>query len=104
MADFTPPKLTAIDRLVIHGVGFVATARIHDDRLDLVVDRLRRAVAAMEDRPHTEKLRLAALGICETYRRRRVAGGSMDWAIACMDASAAAQAFHWQAFCMLDGA
>lgn len=106
MADGTQPlmpRLTPVERRVLHGVGFVAACRIHDDRLDLVVDGLRRDLAAMPSRPQTEALDLAAKSICAAFRRRNMSGGAADWCAANIDAARVTQHFHWAALCSLDG-
>ncbi|MGV8987799.1 MAG: hypothetical protein ACOH2H_16115 [Cypionkella sp.] len=99
----TTPRLTTNERLVVHGVAFVATSRIFDERLDTVVDQLRRAVGRMDAKAHTEALRLAGKFICEAYPRRSMRGGGPDWMIACMDAARISQNYHWAALCALDG-
>ena len=107
MADRAPPlmpRLTPVERRVLHAVGFVAACRIHDDRLDLVVDGLRRDLTAMQARPHTEALDLAAKGICASFKRRNMSGGAADWCAANIDAARVSQQFHWAALCSLDGA
>ena len=97
------PRLTPVERRVLHAVGFVAACRIHDDRLDLVIDGLRRDLADMALKPHTEPLQLAAKSICAAFRRRTMSGGAADWCAAHIDASRVSQSFHWSALCSLDG-
>jgi hypothetical protein len=97
------PRLTPEERRVLHCIGFVAACRIHDERLDLVVDQLRRALALMAPKPHTESLAVAGKSICAAFKRRTMSGGSMDWLAAHIDASRVSQHFHWAALCSLDG-
>lgn len=105
MAEPAPimPRLSAVERRVLHGVGFVAASRIHDDRLDMVIDCLRRDLQAMVVRADTEALQAAAKSICASFKRRTMAGGAVDWMAANIDASRVSQAFHWLALCSLDG-
>ena len=97
------PRLTTGERLIVHCVAFVATSRIFDDRLDVVVAQLRAVLTHMATRAHTEDLRLAAQSICDAWPRRSTQGGSADWMLACMDAARISQSYHWQAICALDG-
>lgn len=106
MAEAAPlmPRLSTVERRMLHAVGFIAACRINDDRLDLIVSGLRRDLDVVAPKAHTEAMVLAAKSICAAFKRRNMAGGGMDWCNANIDASRVSQHFHWAALCSLDGA
>lgn len=106
------PRLTTTERRILHAVGFIAVCRIQDERMDIIVDGLKRDLGALDkappDRnarqiPHTEDLITVAKCICAAFRRRRLPGGAAEWMSTHIDASRISQRFHWAALCSLDG-
>lgn len=96
-------RLSASERRLIHAVGFVAQAILHDERLELVITGMRADLRAVPDRPDTKDLIATAAALCAAFRRRTSAAGSMEWATACFDARGISQSWHWAALAMLDG-
>jgi hypothetical protein len=103
MADILPNRLAGHEAALLHALGFCATSLIHDDRLEMIVDMMRTALGKCPPRPQTEKLRGAAQSICDAYARRNQPAGAADWCLAGMKANAAAQEYHWAAFCAVAG-
>jgi hypothetical protein len=101
MADLIPARLTSAERALAHAVGFCAVSRMHDDRLGLVIDALRRLLTRVPAQDATTRLRMAAQGLIDTYPRRHMAAGAADWCLANLNADNAAQDYHWAAFCAL---
>ena len=97
------PKLTPAERRVLHGLGFVATCRINDDRLELVIAAMRRDIETLSEQPATRDLIAAGQAVCGAFSRRARSGGGLAWCEANIDASRVSQSYHWAAFCALDG-
>lgn len=103
MADLIPTRLSDAERALAHAVGFCAVARIHDDRLGRMVDDMRRLLSRIPPQDGTARLRMAAQGLIDSYPRRHLPAGAADWCLANLRADAAAQDYHWAAFCALSG-
>lgn len=101
MADLLPARMSASERALAHAVGFCAVSRIHDDRLGLVIDAMRRLLAKVPQSDATVRLRMAAQSLIDTYPRRHMAAGAADWCLANLNADNAARDYHWAAFSTL---